>query len=86
MTMEQVINMLVAYKGISQAELARRIDMSPQNFRMRIKRETFTREELDKIAKAVGAAYFAFFQFPEGLKINAAIEADNKGGVENSKA
>ena len=45
------------YKGISQAALARAIGMSPSNFNQKIKRDTFTDEELKKIADALGAIY-----------------------------
>ena len=69
MKMEQKINMVAAYKGISQAELARLIGMTPSNFNQKIKRETFTVDELENIAKAVGAIYSFGFEFPDGTKI-----------------
>lgn len=70
MRMEQKINMALAYKGISQAALARAIGMSPSNFNQKIKRDTFTDEELKKIADALGAIYIpASFEFPDGTKI-----------------
>lgn len=69
MTMEQKINMATAYKKISQAELARLIGMTPSNFNQKIKRETFTVEELENIAKSLGAAYSFGFEFPDGTKI-----------------
>jgi len=69
MTMEQKINMAVAYKGISQAALARLIGMTPSNFNQKLKRETFSMEELERIAAALGAVYTAVFEFPDGTKI-----------------
>jgi len=70
MTMEQKINMAIAYKGISQAALARDIGMTPSNFNQKLKRDTFTNEELERIAAALGAAYIpASFEFPDGTKI-----------------
>jgi len=70
MTIEQKINMAIAYKGISQAALARAIGMTPSNFNQKLKRDTFTDEELERIAKALGAAYIpASFEFPDGTKI-----------------
>jgi transcriptional regulator with XRE-family HTH domain len=69
MTIEQKINMAVAYKKISQAELARLIGMTPSNFNQKIKRGTFSIEELESIAKALGAVYSFGFEFPEGIKI-----------------
>lgn len=70
MTMEQKINMAIAYKGISQAALARDIGMTPSNFNQKLKRDTFTDEELKKVAIALGATYIpASFEFPDGTKI-----------------
>lgn len=69
MTIEQKINMAISYKGISQAALARAIGMTPSNFNQKIKRDTFSKEELEKIAEALGATYTATFEFPDGTKI-----------------
>ena len=69
MTIEQKINMAIAYKGISQAELARLIGMTPQNFNKKAKRETFTRDELELIAHSLGAVYTAVFEFADGMRI-----------------
>ena len=70
MTMEQKISMAIAYKGISQAALARNIGMSPSNFNQKLKRDTFSDEELKKMAAALGANFIpASFEFPDGTKI-----------------
>ena len=69
MTMEQKINMAAAYKGMSQADVARAISMTPSNFNQKIKRDTFSKDELERIAAALGAVYNAFFEFPDGTKI-----------------
>ena len=66
---EQQIKMLAAYKGISQSEIARLIDVSPQSLSNRIRRGTLTRDDLNKIAKAVGAEYEAVFKFSDGTII-----------------
>jgi DNA-binding transcriptional regulator YdaS (Cro superfamily) len=69
MTAEQKINMAAAYKGMSQAALARAIGMTPSNFNQKIKRETFSPDEMNAIASALGAVYMASFEFPDGTKI-----------------
>ena len=69
MNIAQKINMAIAYKGISQAALARAIGMTPSNFNQKFKRETFTQEELESIAKALGGTYVFGFEFPDGTKI-----------------
>jgi hypothetical protein len=71
MNTEQQINMAIAYMGISQAALARAINMTPSNFNQKIKRDTFNREEMEKIAAALGASYNSYFEFPDGTKIGA---------------
>lgn len=55
-----------AYAGMSEAELARRIDCSPQAFNKRIKTGRFTSDEMERIAHALGANYVYGFQFPDG--------------------
>lgn len=69
MTVEQKINMALAYKGISQASLAREIGMTPSNFNQKIKRDTFSTDEMGRIAQALGAQYHFGFEFPDGTKI-----------------
>ena len=69
MTMEQKINMALAYKGMSQAALARAIGTTPSNFNQKFKRGTFTVEELEQIAKVLGAKYFFGFEFEDGTKV-----------------
>ena len=69
MTMEQKIRMALAYKNMNLSEVARAIGTTPQNFHQKIKRETFTMEELENIANALGATYISAFEFPDGTKI-----------------
>ena len=69
MTMEQKISMALAYKGMSQAALARAMETTPSNFNQKLKRGTFTVEEMEKIAAALGAEYFFGFKFEDGTKV-----------------
>ncbi len=67
---EQKIKTAATYKGISQAKLAALIGMTASNFNQKLKRATFTEEELQKIADALGASYVPFyFEFPGGMRI-----------------
>jgi len=63
MTIEQKINMALAYKGMSQAELARKIGTTPSNLNRKVKRNTLTKEEMEKIARALGGSWRAEFVF-----------------------
>lgn len=69
MNIEQKVNMALAYKGISQAELARRMGMTPANFNKRLKVGKFSNEEIIKIAECLEAKYIEYFEFPDGTKI-----------------
>lgn len=62
-TIEQQIKMALAYKGISQAELARMIGTTPSNLNQKIKRNTVTKEEMIQIANALGGTWRAEFVF-----------------------
>ena len=69
MTISQKIKMALAYKGMSEAELARSIGTSPSAFNQRMKTGKFSSEEMVKIAEALGAEYYFGFQFPDGTKV-----------------
>ena len=69
MTMEQKISMALAYKGMSQAALARALGTTPSNFNQKMKRGTFTVEELEGIAAVLGASYSFGFTFEDGTTI-----------------
>lgn len=69
MTIEQQINMALAYRGMSQAELARKIGTTPSNLNRKVKRNTLTKEEMEKIARALGGSWRAEFVFNDGIVI-----------------
>ena len=69
MTIAQKIKMALAYRNMSEAELARAVGTSPSAFNQRMKRERFTKEELEQIAEVLGASYRAEFVFPDGTVI-----------------
>ena len=69
MTIAQKIGMALSYKGISQAELARRIGTTPSNLNQKVKRNTLTKEELEKTEEALDGTWNAEFEFPDGTII-----------------
>lgn len=69
MTAKQIIQMGVAYCGITKSELARRLDWSPQLLNKRLSTGKFSVEEWEKIAKALGATPRIGFLFPDGREI-----------------
>lgn len=70
MSKEQKIKAAAAYKGLSQARLAEAIGMTASNFNQKLKRDTFTDDELKKIAAALGAKFEpCAFVFSDGMRI-----------------
>jgi transcriptional regulator with XRE-family HTH domain len=69
MTTEQMLKMALSYKNMSQAELARTIGTTPSNLNQKVKRNTLTREDLEKIATSLGAEFICRFKFPDGTEI-----------------
>ena len=63
------IKMALAYKGMSEADLARKFGSTPAAFNQRMKTERFSAEELQKIGEILGARYVFGFEFPDGTKI-----------------
>ena len=58
MTVPQKIKMALAYKNMSEAELAREIGTSPSAFNQRMKTGKFSSADMEKIAEALGASFF----------------------------
>lgn len=63
------IKVLALKLNMSVSELARRLGESPQNFWPKIKRESFTPEELSQIAEKLGIEYKSYFILKSGEKI-----------------
>ena len=69
MTNTQKIKLALAYKSMSESELARRLGTSPQAFSQRMKTDKFSSDELSKIADIIGAKYISGFEFADGTVI-----------------
>lgn len=57
MRIAEQIKVLCVRCNISNAELARRLNVSPQAFSGKMKRESFTISDLEEIAEAVGVKF-----------------------------
>ena len=69
MTARQIIEMALAYAGITNSELARRLEWSPQLLNKRLNTGKFTVEEWQEIGAALGAKTQIVFTFPDGKEI-----------------
>lgn len=62
MALAEKIRILLVKRGnISEAELARRLEISPQNLHNKMKRDNFTEKDLEAIAKALGCSLCVSF-------------------------
>lgn len=69
MTVGEQIKILCVRSGISVSELSRRLGKTNQAFGQKIKRGTFTVDELKQVAEAVGCEYEGAFILKDGDKI-----------------
>ncbi len=69
MTISEQIRMLCGRLNISFAELARRTGQSPQNLSSKMKRESFTIEELEEIAAATNTIFKRNFILKNGEEV-----------------
>ena len=66
---EKQIRVALAYAGLSQAEAARRMGVTPSWLQKKLARCTWTDDELERLASAIGARYTARFDFPDGFQV-----------------
>ena len=69
MTISEQIKILCVRCNVSEAELARRLGKSPQSFNAKMKRESFTIDDLNEIADAVGVDFKRNFILTNGEEI-----------------
>ena len=75
MRTSNLIKNLCKEKGISVAELARRIGQTPQNFNKKLKRETVSTEELMEIAEVLGVVFEQSYILENGEKLTITSES-----------
>ncbi|RHQ15952.1 XRE family transcriptional regulator [Lachnospiraceae bacterium AM48-27BH] len=75
MNTSNLIKKLCKEKGISVAELARRIGQTPQNFNKKLKRETVSTEELMQIADVLGVVFEQSYILENGEKLTITNES-----------
>ena len=63
------IKLALAYLGISEAELARRVGATPQAFNQRMNTGKWSDDDLNKIAGALGCEIAVEFRFPDGTTL-----------------
>ena len=69
MTARQIVEMALAYKGMSNADLARKLEWSPQLLNKRLNTGKFTVGEWKMNGDAIGAEASIVFRFEDGKVI-----------------
>ncbi|NLU10614.1 MAG: helix-turn-helix transcriptional regulator [Tepidanaerobacter acetatoxydans] len=69
MSVSEQLKILCVKLDISVSELARLLGKSPQAFSQKMKRESFTVDELKKVAEAAGCKYEGSFIMPSGERV-----------------
>ncbi len=69
MTISEQLKVLCVRCGVSEAELARRLGKSPQSFNSKMRRGTFTTEDLEKIASVLGVTFKRCFILDNGEEV-----------------
>ena len=69
MTISEQIKVLCVRCNMSEAELARRLGKSPQSFNAKMKRGSFTIDDLNEIAAVVGVEFKRNFILTNGEEI-----------------
>ena len=75
MRTSELIKSLCKEKKISQAELARRMGQTPQNFNKKLQRETITTEELMRIGTELGVIFEQSYTRETGVKLSISNES-----------
>ena len=69
MTTKQIIEMALAYKGMTKVELAEKVGWSRQTLNARVNTGKFSVEEWEAIGAAMGASVQLTFKFPDGTTV-----------------
>lgn len=63
------IKLAAKYAGISEAELARRFGVTPQNLNNRLKVDRFTTGDIERLARMLGGTFEYKIIFHDGTEI-----------------
>lgn len=69
MRIDDELKILAVKTGMTLTEMGRRMDKSPQAFSQKIKRGSFTLDDMQDIALATGCSFECAFVLPDGERI-----------------
>lgn len=65
-TIQEQIETALIHSGLNKKEFCEKIGMSSSSLIQRMKTGKFTKEELERMANAMGCEYVSYFRFPDG--------------------
>lgn len=68
MNIEQKLKLSLMHTGKTQTLIAQHLGVSRALVSAKLKRNTFTKEDLEKIAEAIGGKFVCYFEFPDGTR------------------
>ena len=73
-SIQQQVYLAITHRGTSVSALAKAIGMTRQNLHRKINRSTLKKEELHRIAKALGCKYESYFLFQGDVIIGDSLK------------
>lgn len=78
MSVEQELDLAVAYRATNISAVARAIGMNRQTLHRKINSNSLKKEELCKIGEALGGTYLSCFVFPGGVVLGDRMKSRKK--------
>lgn len=69
MTSNTKIRMALTYSNTTLRKLAENLGLTPGSVCVKLQRNSFTQEDMEKYANAIGAKYVCYIEFPDGTRI-----------------
>lgn len=73
LTVSEQLRLIFFRTGIKVGDTAKAIGMSPQSFSAKLRRNSFSYDELEKIAEFTGCRFVQYFEMPNGEKIGSSV-------------
>lgn len=73
LSVSEQLRLIFFRTGIKIGDTARAVGMSPQSFSAKLRRSSFTYEELEKIGELTGCRFVQYFEMPNGEKIGSDV-------------
>lgn len=69
LSISEQLQLLLFHSSVKKCEIAKALNMSPQSFSGKLRRGSFTLDELAKIGEITGCRYVQYFKLPNGHKL-----------------